>query len=44
MLSSAFAPASSDPQGMVADGPDALILADESRNAIYRLSPLSGCL
>jgi DNA-binding beta-propeller fold protein YncE len=44
MLSSAFSPASSDPQGMVADGPDALILADESRNAIYRLSRLSGCL
>jgi hypothetical protein len=29
---------------MVADGPDSLILADESRNAIYRLSRLSGCL
>ncbi len=44
MLSSAFAPATSDPQGMVGDGPDAVIIADQSRNAIYRLSRLSGCL
>jgi hypothetical protein len=29
---------------MVADGRDALLLADQSRNAIYRLSRLSGCL
>jgi hypothetical protein len=43
-LSDAFAPAASDPQGMVADGPDALILADQSRNKIYRLSNLAGCL
>jgi hypothetical protein len=43
-LSSAFSPASSDPQGLVADGPDAVLVADESRDAIYRLSRLSGCL
>ncbi len=43
-LSSAFAPTTSDPQGLVADGPDAVIVADESRNAIYRLSRLGGCL
>jgi hypothetical protein len=44
MLSAAFSPAASDPQGLVADGPDAVIVADQSRNAIYRLSRLSGCL
>jgi streptogramin lyase len=44
LLTRAFAPASSDPQGMVADGPDSVILADQSRNTIYRLSALSGCL
>jgi hypothetical protein len=44
MLSSAFSPTTSDPQGMVADGPDSVILADQSRNAIYRLSRLSSCL
>jgi hypothetical protein len=44
MLSSAFAPTTSDPQGLVADGPDSVLVADESRNAIYRLSRLSGCL
>ncbi len=44
MLSSAFAPTTSDPQGLVADGPNAVIVADESRNAIYRLSVLGGCL
>ncbi len=43
-LTDAFAPAASDPQGMVADGRDALILADQSRNKIYRLSNLAGCL
>jgi hypothetical protein len=44
MLSSAFSPTASDPQGLVADGPDSVIVADQSRNAIYRLSDLSGCL
>jgi hypothetical protein len=44
MLSAAFSPAASDPQGLVADGPDAVLVADQSRNAIYRLSRLSGCL
>jgi hypothetical protein len=44
LLSSAFSPTTSDPQGMVADGADAVLLADQSRNAIYRLSGLSGCL
>ncbi len=44
LLSSAFTPAASDPQGMVADGPDSLVIADQSRNAIYRLSRLAGCL
>lgn len=44
LLSAAFVPTSSDPQGLVADGPDAVLMADESRNAIYRLSRLSGCL
>jgi DNA-binding beta-propeller fold protein YncE len=43
-LTDAFAPTASDPQGMVADGPDALILSDQSRNTIYRLSNLAGCL
>jgi hypothetical protein len=43
-LSSAFSPTTSDPQGLVADGPDAVILTDQSRNGIYRLSRLSGCL
>jgi hypothetical protein len=43
-LSSAFSPAASDPQGLLADGTDAVLLADQSRNAIYRLSRLSGCL
>ena len=42
LLSSAFSP--SDPQGLVADGPDSVIVADQSRNTIYRLSRLSGCL
>jgi streptogramin lyase len=44
LLSHAFPPTSSDPQGMVADGPDSVILAVQSRNTIYRLSALSGCL
>ena len=44
ILTSAFAPAASDPQGLVGDGPDAVLVADQSRNAIYRLSRLSGCL
>jgi hypothetical protein len=44
LLSRAFVPISSDPQGMVADGSDAVILAVQSRNTIYRLSGLSGCL
>lgn len=44
MLSSAFSPTTSDPQGLVADGPGAVIIADQSRNTIYRLSDLSGCL
>jgi hypothetical protein len=44
MLSSAFQPAASDPQGLVADGPGAILLADQSRNTLYRLSGLSGCL
>jgi hypothetical protein len=44
LLSSAFTPPASDPQGMVADGPDSLVIADESRNSIYRLSRLTGCL
>jgi hypothetical protein len=44
LLSSAFEPPSSDPQGLAPDGPAAVLLADESRNAIYRLSGLAGCL
>jgi hypothetical protein len=44
MLSSAFSPAVSDPQGLAADGPDSVLVADQSRNTIYRLSHLSGCL
>jgi hypothetical protein len=44
LLSSAFAPTTSDPQGLVADGPDSVVVADQSRNTIYRLSELSGCL
>jgi hypothetical protein len=44
MLSSALAPAASDPQGLVADGPGAILLADEARDTIYRLSGLEGCL
>ncbi|HWE34900.1 MAG TPA: hypothetical protein VG410_15515 [Solirubrobacteraceae bacterium] len=43
-LTDAFAPAASDPQGLVADGPDALVASDQSRNTIYRLSNLAGCL
>jgi streptogramin lyase len=44
MLSSAFSPTATDPQGLVADGADSVLVADQSRNAIYRLSRLSGCL
>ncbi|HLJ03202.1 MAG TPA: hypothetical protein VKT31_07165 [Solirubrobacteraceae bacterium] len=44
MLSSAFAPTATDPQGLAADGPDAVLVADQERNAIYRLGGLSGCL
>jgi hypothetical protein len=44
ILSSAFAPTTSDPQGLVADGPEAVLVADQSRNAIYRFSRLAGCL
>jgi hypothetical protein len=44
MLTSAFKPTTSDPQGLVANGPDAVIVADEARNGIYRLSGLSRCL
>jgi hypothetical protein len=44
LLSSAFAPTASDPQGLVADGPDAALAADESRNGIYRVSRLTCCL
>lgn len=44
VLSSAFLPATSDPQGLVADGPGTVIVADQSRNTIYRLSDLSRCL
>lgn len=46
LLSSAFGqPATtSDPQGLVGDGPGAVIVADQGRNAIYRLSGLAGCL
>jgi hypothetical protein len=42
-LTSAFLPTATDPQGLVADGPDAVIVADQERNAIYRLSRLAGC-
>ena len=44
MLSSAFAPKISAPQGLVADGSESVLVAGQSRNAIYRLSELSGCL
>jgi hypothetical protein len=43
-VTSAFAPTLSDPQGLVGDGADAVIVADQSRNAIYRVSRLAGCL
>lgn len=43
-LSSAFSPTASDPQGLVADGRASVLIADQARNAIYRLSRLSGCL
>lgn len=44
MLSSAFGPTVTDPQGLVADGPGSVIVADQGRNAIYRLSALAPCL
>ena len=44
MLSAAFAPTRGNPQGLVADGPDSVVIADSSRNTIYRLSGLSRCL
>ncbi len=44
MLSSAFSPTTNDPQGLVADGPDSVLVADQSRNTVNRLSELSGCL
>ena len=44
LTSAFFPPGGGDPQGLVADGPDAILVADESRNAIYRLSGLTGCL
>lgn len=44
MLSAAFSPTTSDPQGLVADGPGSILVADQSRNTIYRLSDLAGCL
>jgi hypothetical protein len=44
LLTRAFSPTTSDPQGMVADGPHAVILAVQSRNSIYRLSALANCL
>ena len=40
-MSAAFAPPATDPQGLVADGPDAVLLADQECNAIYRLARLS---
>jgi hypothetical protein len=39
-LSSAF----HDPQGLVDAGRDAVFVADQSTNAVYRLAGLSGCL
>jgi hypothetical protein len=44
LLSSAFMPTVTDPQGLVADGSDAVDIADQERNGIYRLSHLAGCL
>lgn len=44
LLSSTFAPTTGDPQGLVADGPDAVLVADQARNAIYRIAHLGGCL
>jgi hypothetical protein len=44
MLSAAFSPTTSDPQGIVADGPGAVLIADDARNAIYQVSRVSGCL
>ena len=44
LLSSAFGPTTTDPQGLVGSGPGAVLVADEARNAIYRLSGLTRCL
>jgi len=44
LLSSAFGPTTTDPQGLAPDGPGAVVVADEARNAIYRLGRLGGCL
>jgi streptogramin lyase len=44
VLSSAFAPTVTDPQGLAADGPGAVVVADQGRNTIERLSHLAGCL
>lgn len=44
LLSDAFKPTVTDPQGLAPDGPSAVILADQGRNAIYRLSRLASCL
>jgi hypothetical protein len=44
MLSSAFAPTATDPQGLAPDGPGAVLVADQGRNAIYRLGGLAHCL
>ncbi len=44
VLSSAFAPTATDPQGLVGDGASAVIVADQGRNTIDRLSHLTGCL
>lgn len=40
LLSKAFR----DPQGLVAAGPSALLVADQSTNAIYRVAGLAACL
>jgi DNA-binding beta-propeller fold protein YncE len=42
-LASPFPPTTSDPQGLVSDGPNAVIVTEQSHNAIYRLG-LAGCL
>jgi hypothetical protein len=44
LLSKAFEPTVTDPQGLVAAGPDSVLIADQGRNKIYRLAGLRGCL